>query len=256
MGAAGRDFHNFNMFFRDNKNYKVVAFTAEQVPGIANRKYPRKLAGRLYPQGIPIYPEKYLPNIIKKNKVDLVVLAYSDLFDEDVIHKASIAMANGADFRLMGPNSTMLKSRKPVIAVTAVRTGAGKSPTTRRIIQILRNMGKKPVVIRHPMPYGKLEKMEVQRFATPKDLDRYNSTIEEREEYEPHIKEGTIVYAGVDYEKILRQAEKEGNVIVWDGGNKIFRLLDLICISVLLIVEGLVMNYYSIQEKLISEWLM
>jgi predicted GTPase len=234
MGAAGRDFHNFNVFFRDNKDYKVVAFTAEQIPGIAGRNYPRVLAGRSYPKGIPIYPEKQLPDLIKKHKVDLVVLAYSDLFDEDVMHKASIVMANGADFKLMGPNSTMLKSKRPVIAITAVRTGAGKSPTSRRVVAILKNLGKKVVVVRHPMGYGPLKKEIVERYETQEDLKKYATTIEEREEYEPHLEQGTIVYAGVDYEKVLRQAEKEAKVIVWDGGNNDFPFIkpDLhICVA-------------------------
>jgi predicted GTPase len=219
MGAAGRDFHNFNVFFRGNKNYEVVAFTAAQIPGIANRSYPKELAGKLYPKGIPIYPEKTLPQIIKKEKVDEVVLAYSDLSYVDVMHKAAIVLAEGADFRLMGPQTTMLKSKRFVISVCAVRTGAGKSPTTRKICQLLKSKGIKFVVIRHPMPYGDLNKMVVQRFSSKTDLDKYGSTIEEREEYEPHIESGNIVYAGVDYEQILRQAEREADVIVWDGGN-------------------------------------
>jgi predicted GTPase len=219
MGAAGRDFHNFNVFFRDNRSYDVVAFTASQIPGIANRTYPKVLAGKLYPKGIPIYPEKYLPQLIKKHEADEVVLAYSDLSYMDVMHKASIALANGADFRMMGPESTMLKTKKFVISVCAVRTGAGKSPTTRKICQLLRARGEKFVVIRHPMPYGELGKMIVQRFSTKSDLNRYGSTIEEREEYEPLLEAGNIVYSGVDYEKILKQAEREADVIVWDGGN-------------------------------------
>jgi len=219
MGAAGRDFHNFNVFFRKNKDYEVVAFTAAQIPGIANRTYPKELAGKLYPKGIPIYPEKTLPQIIKKEKVDEVVLAYSDLSYVDVMHKAAIILAEGADFRLMGPETTMLKSKRFVISVCAVRTGAGKSPTTRKICQLLKSKGIKFVVVRHPMPYGDLNKMVVQRFSTKTDLNKYGSTIEEREEYEPHIESGNIVYAGVDYEQILRQAEREADVIVWDGGN-------------------------------------
>lgn len=214
-----REFHNFNVFFRDNKDYEVVAFTASQIPGIANRIYPKELAGKLYPKGIPIYPESSLSQLIKKYKVEEVVLAYSDLSYVDVMHKASIALANGADFRLMGPETTMLKSKRFVISVCAVRTGAGKSPTTRKICHLLKAKGIRFVVIRHPMPYGDLSKMVVQRFSTKSDLDKYNSTIEEREEYEPHLEEGNIVYAGVDYEKILAQAEREADVIVWDGGN-------------------------------------
>jgi predicted GTPase len=219
MGAAGRDFHNFNMFFRDNKNYEVVAFTAAQIPGIANRAYPKVLAGKLYPKGIPIYPEKYLQQMIKKYKVDEVVLAYSDLSYNDVMNKASIVLATGADFRLMGPESTMLKSKRFVISVCAVRTGSGKSPTSRKVCQLLKSKGVKFVVIRHPMPYGDLSKMAVQRFSTKSDLEKYGSTIEEREEYEPHLESGNIVYSGVDYKEILKQAEREADVIVWDGGN-------------------------------------
>ncbi|MGQ9587407.1 MAG: cyclic 2,3-diphosphoglycerate synthase [Thermoplasmata archaeon] len=219
MGAAGRDFHNFNVYFRDNANYEVVAFTATQIPNIEERKYPASLAGKLYPRGIDIHPEKDLPELIKKYRVEQVVLAYSDLNHVEVMHKASIVNAAGADFRLMGSNQTALKAKVPVIAICAVRTGAGKSQTTRAIASILRAKGKRVVAVRHPMPYGDLEKQAVQRFATYEDLDRYDCTIEEREEYEPHIDKGIIVYAGVDYEKILRQAEKEADVILWDGGN-------------------------------------
>jgi predicted GTPase len=213
-----RGYHNFNMFFRDNKSYDVVAFTVAQIPE-KNRFYPKILAGKLYPKGIPIYPERTLPQIIEKYKVNEVVLAYSDLSYADVMHKASIVLATGADFRLMGPETTMLQSKRFVISVCAVRTGAGKSPTSRKICQLLKAKGIKFVVVRHPMPYGDLSKMIVQRFSTKSDLDKYGSTIEEREEYEPHIEAGNIVYAGVDYEKILRQAEREADVIVWDGGN-------------------------------------
>ncbi|MDP8012215.1 MAG: cyclic 2,3-diphosphoglycerate synthase [Thermoplasmata archaeon] len=219
MGAAGRDFHNFNVYYRDNNDYKVVAFTATQIPNIENRKYPKELAGKLYPDGIPIYPEEELPELIKKLKADEVVFSYSDVSHEYVMHKASIAIANGADFKLLGANSTMLKSKKPVISICAVRTGSGKSQTTRKVSEILKKMGKKVVVIRHPMPYGDLVKQKVQRFETFEDLDRHECTIEEREEYEPHIKNGTVVYAGVDYEAILREAEKEADIILWDGGN-------------------------------------
>ncbi len=219
MGAAGRDFHNFNTYFRDNANYEVVAFTATQIPNIEGRKYPASLAGKLYPRGIDIFPEKDLPDLIKKNGVEQVVLAYSDLSHVDVMHKASLVNACGADFRLMGGNQTMLKSKVPVIAVCAVRTGSGKSQTTRAIATILRAKGRKVVAIRHPMPYGDLDKQAVQRYATYADLDKNECTIEEREEYEPHIDKGIIVYAGVDYERILRQAEKEADVIIWDGGN-------------------------------------
>ncbi len=219
MGAAGRDFHNFNVYFRDNANYEVVAFTATQIPNIEGRKYPASLAGKLYPRGIDIHPEKDLPELIKKNDIEQVILAYSDLNDVDVMHKAAIVNAAGADFRLMGMNQSALKAKCPVIAVCAVRTGSGKSQTTRAIASILRAKGKKVVAIRHPMPYGDLEKQVVERFATYEDLDKYETTIEEREEYEPHIDKGIVVYAGVDYEKILRQAEKEADVILWDGGN-------------------------------------
>ena len=219
MGAAGRDFHNFNVYFRDNANYEVVAFTATQIPNIEGRKYPAVLAGKLYPRGIEIYPEKELPELIKKFDAEQVVLAYSDLSHIDVMHKASLVNACGADFRLMGSNQTALKAKVPVIAICAVRTGSGKSQTTRAIASILRAKGRKVVAIRHPMPYGDLAKQAVQRFATYADLDKNECTIEEREEYEPHIDKGIIVYAGVDYEKILRQAEKEADVILWDGGN-------------------------------------
>ena len=219
MGAAGRDFHNFNTFFRDNEDYEVVAFTATQIPNIEGRFYPPELAGKLYPKGIPIYPESDLPKLIKEHNVDVVVFAYSDVSHEYVMHRASIAIANGADFWLMGPDATLIKSTKPVISVCAVRTGCGKSQTTRRVTDILHKYGLKYVVIRHPMPYGDLKKQAVQRFATYEDLDKYECTIEEREEYEPHIDRGNVVYAGVDYEKIVRSAEKEADIIVWDGGN-------------------------------------
>lgn len=219
MGAAGRDFHNFNTYFRDNERYEVVAFTATQIPNIEGRVYPAELAGKLYPQGIPIYPESELVRLIKEYHVDQVVFAYSDVSHEYVMHKAATAVAAGADFRIMGGKATMLKSSKPVVAVTAVRTGSGKSQTTRYVCKLLQQMGKKVVAIRHPMPYGDLVAQAVQRFATYEDLDRHQCTIEEREEYEPHIDRGIVVYAGVDYERILRQAEQEADVIVWDGGN-------------------------------------
>ena len=222
MGAAGRDFHNFNVFFRDNKEYQVVAFTATQIPNIEGRKYPAELAGSLYPQGIPIYPEADLERLIKENKADEVVFAYSDVPHEYVMHRASAVMAAGADFRLMGPNTTMIKSTKPVVSVCAVRTGSGKSQTTRRVSAILRDMGYTVAAIRHPMPYGDLVAQRVQRYANYADLDRYQTTIEEREEYEPHLDNGVIVYAGVDYEAILRQAEQEVDIILWDGGNNDF----------------------------------
>jgi len=219
MGAAGRDFHNFNVYFRDNADYEVVAFTATQIPNIEGRKYPPSLAGKLYPEGIDIYSEDELPSLVGKHGIEQVVFAYSDIAHVDVMHKASIANAAGADFRLMGVNQTAIKSKVPVIAVCAVRTGAGKSQTTRAVASMLREKGRRVVAIRHPMPYGDLEKQVVQRFATYEDLDTHECTIEEREEYEPHIDKGIIVYAGVDYEKILRQAEKEADVILWDGGN-------------------------------------
>jgi predicted GTPase len=222
MGAAGRDFHNFNVYFRDNPNYKVVAFTATQIPNIEGRRYPAKLAGKLYPKGIPIEPEENLRELIAEHNVDLVVFSYSDVSHQYVMERASWAMAAGADFMLLGPKSTQLKAKKPVISVTAVRTGSGKSQTTRRVADILRKHGKRVVVVRHPMPYGDLVKQECQRFASFKDLDRYECTIEEREEYEPHLARGTVVYAGVDYEKILRMAEREADVILWDGGNNDF----------------------------------
>ncbi|HSN76599.1 MAG TPA: cyclic 2,3-diphosphoglycerate synthase [Anaerolineae bacterium] len=219
MGAAGRDFHNFNVFFRDNPRYQVVAFTATQIPDIEGRVYPAGLAGELYPQGIPIHAEAELDRLIRELAVDQVIFAYSDVSHETVMHKASQVLAAGADYRLMGPKHTMLRSIKPVVAICAVRTGCGKSQTTRRVCEILRGEGKRVVAIRHPMPYGDLAAQAVQRFASYEDLERHHCTIEEREEYEPHIDRGMIVYAGVDYEAILRQAEQEADVIVWDGGN-------------------------------------
>jgi len=219
MGAAGRDFHNFNVHYRNNNQYDVVAFTATQIPGIEKRFYPPELAGPNYPKGIQIHPEEELPTLIKKFGVEEVVFAYSDVSHEYVMHKASVALANGADFRLMGPSTTMLKAEVPVVSVCAVRTGSGKSQTSRKVSQVLRNMGFKVVVVRHPMPYGDLTKQVCQRFASHEDLDKHECTIEEREEYEPHINNGIVVYAGVDYEKILREAEKEADIIVWDGGN-------------------------------------
>ncbi len=222
MGAAGRDFHNFNVYFRDNTAYQVVAFTATQIPNIEGRVYPAALAGSLYPQGIPIHPESDLPMLIQQHEITQVVFAYSDVSHETVMHRASVALAAGADFRLMGPRATMVKSTKPVVAICAVRTGSGKSQTTRAVASALQAMGKRVVAIRHPMPYGDLVKQAVQRFATYDDLVKHETTIEEREEYEPHIARGTIVYAGVDYEKILRQAETEADIILWDGGNNDF----------------------------------
>lgn len=222
MGAAGRDFHNFNTYFRDNKDYRVVAFTATQIPDIEGRKYPAELAGKLYPKGIPIHAEAELNDLIAAHNVDDVHFAYSDVSHEYVMQKASQVMAAGANFVLLGPNDTMIKSRKPVISVCAVRTGSGKSQTSRKVAEILQKKGRRVVAIRHPMPYGDLVKQKVQRFADYADLDKHECTIEEREEYEPHIDKGIIVYAGVDYGAILRQAEKEADVILWDGGNNDF----------------------------------
>jgi predicted GTPase len=219
MGAAGRDFHNFNVYFRNSDAYEVVAFTATQIPGIEGRVYPTELAGPSYPKGIPIYPEEKLPELIKQQDIDEVVFAYSDVSHEYVMHKASTALASGADFRLMGPKTTMLKAKVPVVAVGAVRTGSGKSQTSRQVAKILKSKGLRVAAIRHPMPYGDLRKQIWQRFASYEDLDKHQCTIEEREEYEPHIDNGIIVYAGVDYAEILREAEKEADVIVWDGGN-------------------------------------
>ena len=225
MGAAGRDFHNFLTFYKNSKDYRVVAFTATQIPGIQKRKFPSKLAGRKYPNGIPIYPEEDIASLIKKLKADEVVLAYSDLAHSDVMHKASLVLASGATFELLGPKDTMLISKKPVIAICAVRTGAGKSPTTRKVSLALRDMGYRVGIIRHPMPYGDLAKEEVQKFSTMEDLDTQHVTIEEREEYELHIKNGFSVYAGVDYSKILRLAEKSSDVIIFDGGNNDFSFI-------------------------------
>lgn len=222
MGAAGRDFHNFNTFFRGNKDYEVVAFTATQIPDIEGRLYPKELAGDLYPKGIPIHAEEELLGLIRKHNAEQVVFSYSDVPHEYVMHKASMVNAAGADFRLMGTKNTQVKSTKPVVSVCAVRTGAGKSQTTRRVSLLLREMGYKVAAIRHPMPYGNLVAQEVQRYANYDDLDEYNCTIEEREEYEPHLDNGVIVYAGVDYEKIIRQAEAEVDIILWDGGNNDF----------------------------------
>jgi predicted GTPase len=223
MGAAGRDFHDFNVAYRTDAAYEVVAFTAAtQIPGIAGRVYPPKLAGSLYPEGIPIFAEAELERVIADLKVDRVVFAYSDVTHEHVMHSASRAMASGADFELLGPARTMLPSTKPVVATGATRTGAGKSQTTRYIAELLEKQGLKVVVVRHPMPYGDLVAQRVQRYATYADLDRYETTIEEREEYEPHLDAGRVLFAGVDYEAILREAEKEADVVMWDGGNNDF----------------------------------
>jgi predicted GTPase len=219
MGAAGRDFHNFNVCFRDNPEYEVIAFTATQIPNIAGRQYPPPLAGKLYSRGIPIESEQKITSLIKFHKIDEVVFSYSDVPHEYVMHKASAINAAGAKFTLLGTKQTMLKSNKPVIAVCAVRTGSGKSPTSRKVCAIIKKLGKKVVVIRHPMPYGDLVNQRLQRFANYNDLKTQNCTIEEIEEYEPHIEQNTIVYAGIDYEAILAEAEKEADVIIWDGGN-------------------------------------
>jgi len=219
LGAAGRDFHNFNVIFRNDPSFRVVAFTATQIPGIEGRKYPASLAGPLYPDGIPIFPEEDLPRLIAKHGIQTCLFAYSDVDYGYLGHRIALANAAGADFRLLGAQETMLKAKVPVVAICAVRTGSGKSQTTRRVASILRAAGKKVVVIRHPMPYGDLASQAVERFATYEDLDKYQTTIEEREEYEPHIDKGTVVYAGVDYEKILRQAETEAEILLWDGGN-------------------------------------
>lgn len=219
MGAAGRDFHNFNTYYRDNDDYQVVAFTATQIPDIEGRVYPSELAGSLYPDGIPIYPEEELVNLIHQHDIDEVVFSYSDVPHEYVMHKASIVLAAGADYKLLGIKSTQVQSTKPVVSIGAVRTGVGKSQTTRAVSRALIQLGYKVVAIRHPMPYGDLAKQAVQRFGDYADLDKHDVTIEEREEYEPHIDNGVVVYAGVDYERILREAEKEADIILWDGGN-------------------------------------
>lgn len=219
MGAAGRDFHNFNVYFKENPRYDVVAFTATQIPDIDDRRYPPQLAGKGYPNGIPIHPEEELVDLIRKHRVDLVAFSYSDISHQAVMHQASQVMAAGADFILIGATYTMLRSTRPVISVCAVRTGCGKSPTTRHLCRLLKKMDQKAVVVRHPMPYGDLTRQVVQRFASYDDFSKNNCTIEEREEYEPLVDLGMVVYAGVDYEKILRQAEAEADVVIWDGGN-------------------------------------
>ncbi len=219
LGAAGRDFHNFNTVFREDEQYEVVAFTATQIPNIAGRLYPAALAGPLYPQGIPIWPQQEMEAIIASEGIDEVVFAYSDVSHEQVMHLAARAVAAGASYRLLGSRATMLVSSKPVVAITAARTGSGKSQTTRHVTDLLRAFGRRVVVVRHPMPYGDLAEQAVQRFAAYADLDRHHCTIEEREEYEPHLERGLVVYAGVDYERILRQAEAEADIVLWDGGN-------------------------------------
>jgi predicted GTPase len=219
MGAAGRDFHNFNVAYRDNKSIEVVCFTATQIPNIDERNYPANLSGKQYPKGIPIYPEEDLTDLIKDENIDEVIFSYSDVSHEYVMQKASTVLAAGADFKLLSPENTWISSKCPIIAVCAVRTGCGKSQVSRRIVRLLSEAGKKVVAIRHPMPYGNLGKQVVQRFASYNDLDKHKCTIEEREEYEPYIDRGLVVYAGIDYEKILREAEKEAEIIIWDGGN-------------------------------------
>ena len=225
IGAAGRDFHNFNTCYRDNENYNVVAFTAAQIPDIDGRRYPKDLAGRLYPKGIPIFSEENLPELIKMHEVDECIFSYSDITYQKVMSVSAIVNAAGSDFVILGPSSTMLKSTKPVISVGAIRTGCGKSQTSRRIIEILMSKGLKVVAVRHPMPYGNLSAQKVQRFAKVGDLEKHNCTIEEMEEYEPHVVRGNVIYAGVDYEAILRAAEKDPSgcdIILWDGGNNDF----------------------------------
>jgi predicted GTPase len=219
MGAAGRDFHNFNVYFKDNRRYRVIGFTAAQIPNIEGRLYPPELAGKLYPNGVPIYSENQLTDLIREHKVDLVAFSYSDIPHTDVMHKASKVMAGGADFVLIGATYTMLKSQKTVVAVCAVRTGCGKSQTTRHVCNIMKSHGKRVVAVRHPMPYGDLTQQVIQRFASYEDLINQQCTIEEREEYEPLVSQGIVVYAGIDYKRILESAEKEADVIVWDGGN-------------------------------------
>jgi predicted GTPase len=219
MGAAGRDFHNFNVYFKDNPHYRVIAFTAAQIPDIEGRLFPAELSGKFYPEGIPIYPEEDLVNLIRKHNIDLVAFSYSDVPHAEVMHKASVVMAEGADFILIGATYTMLRSNKTVVAVCAVRTGCGKSQTTRKVCEILKTLEKEVVVVRHPMPYGDLKTQVVQRFSTYKDFAKQHCTIEEREEYEPLVEQGITVYAGIDYGQILKNAEENADVIVWDGGN-------------------------------------
>ena len=245
LGAAGRDFHNFNTFFRGNPDYNVVAFTATQIPYISNRTYPASLAGRLYPRGIPIHPEEEMSKLIDSEKVTEVFFSYSDVSNQYVMNLASIAQAKGASYHLLGPEDTMIKSKKPVVAVVATRTGAGKSTISRRVADVLLESGLKPVAIRHPMPYGDLS-VPVQRFSTHRDLDKFHTTIEEREEYEGHIDKGMVVYAGVDYQAILDQAEKEADVILWDGGNNDFSFYkpDLNIVVADPLRVGDEMNYY------------
>ena len=253
MGAAGRDFHNFNCLYRDNKSIEVVAFTATQIPDIEGRRYPASLAGKLYPKGIPIHDESELMELIKKHDVEEVVFAYSDVPYQYVMERAAYVMSAGVRFALEGGSPTMVKSKKPVVAVCAVRTGCGKSQTTRRVAEVLQSLGKKVVAIRHPMPYGDLAKQACQRFAKLSDLDKHKCTIEEREEYEPHIMSGVIVYAGVDYEMIVREAEKEADIILWDGGNNdmSFYAADLLITVVDPHRPGHELSYYPGQNNLL-----
>ncbi len=246
IGAAGRDFHTFNVLFRENKDYEVVAFTAAQIPYISNKDYPPEVSGKLYPNGSDIYDEGELPRLIKELKADACVLAYSDLRYEDVMEKASLVNATGADFWLIAPEHAMIKSEKPVISVCGVRTGVGKSQTSRYVSKFLRKAGLRTVVIRHPMPYGILKDQIVERFSKLSDLDKYKTTIEEREDYEPHIKNGFVVYAGVDYGAILKKAEKEADVILWDGGNNdaSFYKTDLLLVVADPLRAGNELNYY------------
>ncbi|MBT3231843.1 MAG: GTPase [Calditrichaeota bacterium] len=246
MGAAGRDFHNFNTVFRGNTTVKVIAFTAAQIPDIDGRRYPAELAGEGYPEGIPIYAEADLTDLIKEHNIDEVVFSYSDILYSDLMSKSAIVNAAGADFRLIGPNASMVKSTKPLIAITAIRTGCGKSQTTRRVAELLTEAGKKVAVIRHPMPYGDLVKQRVQRFGSLDDLKKHDCTIEEMEEYEPHIVRGNLVFAGVDYEAIVRAAEQEADVVLWDGGNNDFSFYkpDYTIVVVDPLRPGHELNYY------------
>jgi len=246
MGAAGRDFHNFNVFYRNNPAYEVIAFTATQIPYIDDRKYPAELSGKMYPKGIPIYPEEMIYDLIKKHKIDEVVFSYSDVSFNYIMEKGARINAAGASFKMLGYEQTSVKSTKPVIAVVASRTGAGKSQTSRRVVEILKSMGLKTVSIRHPMPYGNLAKQKVQRFAQISDLKKHKCTIEEMEEYEPHIARGYVIYSGADYEAIVREAEKEADVIIWDGGNNDmpFYKSDLVITVVDPHRAGHEMNYY------------
>ncbi len=254
MGAAGRDFHNFNVLYRNDESVEVVAFTATQIPDIDGRRYPTELAGKYYPEGIPIHPEEELGALIVENAIEEVVFSYSDVMHEHVMHAASFVNALGPDFKLVGTGTTMLESTKPVIAICATRTGCGKSQTTRKVMEILADLGKKVVAIRHPMPYGDLAAQAVQRFATLEDLKKHDCTIEEMEEYEPHIVAGNVIYAGVDYEAILREAEKEADIILWDGGNNdtSFYLPNLLITVVDPLRPGHEVSYYPGETNLLQ----